>query len=617
METQTVSDVRADLSSEAGVLTMDDIVTLVTAQALGWEGLIGTEGQDPLQRAFFPGGLFGDGGAEGEAGFFTDPQRAGFFFAPVGTDTLETNGMFGGYAALFGNALLSLNQVPDGLFFDSDDDPTTEASLIAWQNAGQWYDTNGVVISDEDVATLLDNPAYEIAPIEDLANSNVNWSFDIGDLSTGEFTIRFVPVFAPIVAAAGTEYQFNVAAALDSANIPYLAADPEYLAIIAEIEGLPTAAEQQLALERAGTSYLRNFGTQGMLLTRMQAEQLFQMLAGRRTGNPNSNNAIAGSDHDDSIASMTNSLASVQVASNDPMRDVAMMVANAENGGVAQISEKMTAFISGAVSTGNIDGTVNGAGADYTGYAITAGLDYEVAPNLLAGAGLSYGANDGDIDDSRGELNVEAISVMTYLSYGSEVGFNADVMLGYSWLDYDNERRIVFGGINQTASSNTDGTQTTAALRAGYNFAFGDVIAGPSAQLQHLDLSVDGYTETGAGVLSMTVNDMDFESTTLWLGGQVSMPVEVASGTLRPSAHLHWVKEFEDGSNSVGTTFTGGTVPFTTPLDSRDENYIRGGVGVSSSLGNDGMNVALNYDGTFAHDDYSEHRATLSVQVKF
>lgn len=88
--------VRADLSSEAGVLTMDDIVTLVTAQALGWEGLIGTEGQDPLQRAFFPGGLFGDGGAEGEAGFFTDPQRAGFFFAPVGTDTLETNGMFGG-----------------------------------------------------------------------------------------------------------------------------------------------------------------------------------------------------------------------------------------------------------------------------------------------------------------------------------------------------------------------------------------------------------------------------------------------------------------------------------------------------------------------------------------
>lgn len=569
-----------------------------------------------VAATFFPDGLSGGGGQEGDAGYFSDPDRSGFVFVPEGTDTLTATSIFGAYTQLFGDGILSRNQVPEALFFDDDGDPATEAALLYWKAGDLWLDGDGIVQNSATVNALLDDDAYYVAIIEDLSNVNLNYSFDIGDLSVGQFTVRFVPVFAPIITAAQTEYQFNVALSLDQTEIPYLFLDQsaaagteaaispafaEFQQVTGALNALSSPAAIQQGLERAGTSYLRNFGVQAQLLGRDKLEQVLQHLSNGRSGR---SIATGGPSR---MASTTSEGAYA-----------AQMLAGGD--GSAQVSERLTTFLSGSLSTGDIDPTVNGIGADYTGYTIAAGADYRIVDTFRVGGALSYGNNSADIDDNRGELDVSGLSLIGFATFGGATGLYADIAGGYTWLDYDNDRNIVIGNLTRLAMSETEGRQTSFAAKAGYDVRFGPLIIGPSVQYQYYDLEVDGYSETGAGVLSMTVDDMEFKSETLWLGGQARLSSAVTGGSFEPRVSAHWVKEYEDDGFVVGTRFTDGVLPFLTPVDPRDKEYVRVGAGLVGNfqLGSGlPMEVSFNYDGTFGNADYSQHGFNLRAALRF
>lgn len=595
-------------------LSMDQVAELF-GQAAAWEGNGGVDGQNPFQRAAFSAGLFGTGGHNHDSGYFTNPERSGFVFVPEGTDTLAATSIFGGHASIFGDGLLSLNQVPEALVFDHDGDPDTEEIIVFWKAGDLWLDANGIVQDTAAVNTLLQDDAYSIDIIEDLSNVNLNYSFDLGDISGGKLTVRFLPVFSPIITSAQTEYQLNVAAALDQTEIPYLFRDQsaapgteavvtpafgEFQQVTSALNGLSSPAAIQQGLERAGTSYLRNFGIQSQLLGRDQLEQVLTHLNNGR-GKPSFGNGSA-----------------IALASADGGAAAAQMLANGN--GSTQMSDRVSAFLSGSISTGDIDRTMNGAGADYTGYTIAAGADYRLVDSFRIGAALSYGDNSADVEDNRGKLGVSGFSLLGYATYGTETGFYADIAGGYTWLDFDNKRNIMLGALNREANSKTDGKQVSFAAKAGYNFKLDRVIIGPNIQYQLYDLKVDGYSETGAGVLSMTVDDMDFKSQTLWLGGEASLPSAVGSGFIEPRISAHWVKEFKDDGFVVGTRFTDGVLPFFTPIDGRDKEFVRLGAALVGNFqaGNGRpVQISLNYDGTYGNRDYSQHRFNLRAALRF
>lgn len=595
-------------------LTMDQVGELL-GQAADWEGNGDVDGQNPLQRAFFPDGLFGNGGQEGDAGYFSSPDRSGFVFVPDGTDALAATSIFGAYTGFFGDGVLSRNQVPEALFFDDDGDPSTEAALLYWKAGDLWLDGAGIVQDAATVDAMLEQDAYYVDIIEDLSNINLNYSFDIGDLTVGEFTVRFIPVFSPMVTAAQTEYQFNVALALDQTEIPYLFLDQssatgsqaaisatfdEFQEVTDAINSLPNPASIQQALERAGTSYLRNYGVQAQLLGRDQLEHVLQHLSAGRGSAP-----IAASSARPERAEDAGTAAAETFANSD---------------GSAQVTDRLTVFLSGSLSTGDIDPTLNGAGSDYTGYTITTGADYHVYDSIRLGAAVSYGDNSANIDDGRGELDASAVTLMAYGTFGTDTGLYGDIVGGYSWLDFDNDRNIVIGTLNREASSKTDGKQKSFAAKAGYNFAFGPLVVGPSVQYQYYDLDVDGYSESGAGVLSMTVDDMNFLSETIWLGGQAKYQVPVGNGVIEPRASVHWVKEFKDDGFIVDTRFTDGVLPFFTPIDARDDAYVRAGASVAGKFKTNGglaVELFVAYDGTFGNSDYSQHRFHLGAALRF
>ena len=175
----------------------------------------------------FPFGLFGDANDSPNFlldGFFAS-ARTGFDIVQTAT-TLTSNGYYGDYFKMFGH-WNDQGNVPQGLFWDFDGNPDTDALLMAWQIGDDLWElrrtvgetcvgvecTPGITLGTYEtgsyayILSLLtdaNDPWLDIfAPgaIEDLANLNLNYALALGNFgSLTNFTIRTTVFPAPISA---------------------------------------------------------------------------------------------------------------------------------------------------------------------------------------------------------------------------------------------------------------------------------------------------------------------------------------------------------------------------------------------------------------------------------
>ncbi len=121
-----------------------------------------------------------------------------------GTDTLGSN-----YNALFGYWLPSKWQ-PTGIFWDDDNDPLTDAALVAFWGtapdasvgtAPSWHKgmaDNWAVPTDAEFLAWATSPLYTIGEIEDTLNLGLNYIVNVGSNAAlgNKFTIRITPHIA-------------------------------------------------------------------------------------------------------------------------------------------------------------------------------------------------------------------------------------------------------------------------------------------------------------------------------------------------------------------------------------------------------------------------------------
>ncbi len=187
---------------------------------------------DPEDLSTFSHGLFGPVDMHfPNVGFFDD-VRAGFQIdqypvLPGEVDTLTATATLelltgSNYADVPPGAGLPADQfgpwlpniwLPEGIYFDDDNDPETDDQLVAWYGYNpatltyEWmYGGNGVVnpvpfgtVSAQDLTAWFTSPVHYIGKIDDLANINLNYLVTIGDVTTfpvaagNTFTIRITP----------------------------------------------------------------------------------------------------------------------------------------------------------------------------------------------------------------------------------------------------------------------------------------------------------------------------------------------------------------------------------------------------------------------------------------
>lgn len=201
---------------ELGFGVGDTFTASTAGDGLGFSAGFETGPADVNTFSQYPFGLFGDASTNPNFtidGFF-DSARTGLML-DFAEDVIASNGMYGGYEAMFGD-WLSQDAVPEGLFWDYDG-PTEDADplLMAWFNGTQW-EVRREVNAAGDYAQALTTSLFfdpgqedEIAAllgidltrdvIEDLANLNVNYAILLGDnVGFDQFTLRVNTVPAPI-----------------------------------------------------------------------------------------------------------------------------------------------------------------------------------------------------------------------------------------------------------------------------------------------------------------------------------------------------------------------------------------------------------------------------------
>ncbi|BCN93312.1 hypothetical protein THMIRHAM_10970 [Thiomicrorhabdus immobilis] len=155
--------------------------------------------------ATFSAGLFGpaDPPKHPNDGFFSN-ATANYPVTLTDAGLLESSGVLASnYTSLFGDWIPS-NVAPSGVFYDDDNDPTTDAVLVAFWNNGQWLYGQAQSFAPVPDATLTqwaDNSLYSVGVIEDLLNLGLSYMVEVGDVNTivtqssyNNFTIRMIPV---------------------------------------------------------------------------------------------------------------------------------------------------------------------------------------------------------------------------------------------------------------------------------------------------------------------------------------------------------------------------------------------------------------------------------------
>ncbi|MCK0143936.1 choice-of-anchor F family protein [Aliiroseovarius sp. F20344] len=447
--------------------------------------------------AKLPEGLFGEGGHEGEIGFFSD-TKAGF-----ASTKSDARLIFGGlsnadYVAHFGTAMLDNTMTPDGLFWDDNGDPSDESALVAWNNLagdGWTYGTlalpanesarlaelasalgvkvadlgyaPGAAVPDKIVALAEENGLFETGEIEDLRNANLNFTITVGSLDGGEFTLLFTPAFAPIVEQTTTPYQFKVAGHLDAAaNVPYmdLGNAAAYGTAIEDLLAM-SKADRAEALERTGFSFLPAFSSLAFDFSRSQINTVTGILP--QTGESQVVSSSAGAASSWGLGEDTNWLLSV-------------------GGGRS-----------------SFDTTPNNIGyeTEFTTFSVGAEKQLDNGRSI----GLLIGSSSGTADayNARGSIDADSLSVAAFGR--AKIGEKGMIqgVIGYQDLSFDSTRNVM----GQTANGSTDGSQVFAAIKGEYMHTQGNFRFGPTASVEYYNLSVDAFREKGAGIWNLDVGE--------------------------------------------------------------------------------------------------------------
>ncbi|MGQ3486968.1 choice-of-anchor F family protein [Roseovarius pacificus] len=582
-------------------------------------------GLDPKLQvsAGLPDGLFGEGGNEGNIGFFTGPlptdkarlnavqttnDLLGFGdldpFDNVATD-MFTNQF---YINNFGTAFLDDRMVPDGLFWDDNDNPDDESALIAWNNpaGGGWTYGNialpadqaaraqeiadalgvnvaalnytpGGLVPPQIVALAQSNGLFAVDAIEDLRNANLNFTITVGNVAEGEFTLRIKPLFAPIIYEAGTASQLNVASALDTANVPYLGLDQGYINMINTIMGLSTTAQRQQALTQLGfTSGASYLGT-AFAAARDQSFALGTPTADLRNGGTISSNG---------------------------------------NTSTWTMAEGTTGFVSLAGRRSEVDATINDIGYETESKSIWVGLEKSTLSGLSFGAMVGAGTSDSDMDNGLGSVDADTIGVGLFARAPIGEKGAVQAMVGYQDLSYDSRRNIPIAGT--TAIGETDGSIFLAGLKGSWMIKTGGINWGPMASLEYYDVSVDGYTEAGAGLFNLTVGDIETSYTLATVGLQANTSWDTGASTFDLFGHLAYTTQ--SGGDSSTFTSIGALPGFGTSIDGFDDEWLDIGLGMSATIGRSGKGetkIGGKYQGALFGNGYESHGVSLFVKSTF
>ncbi len=262
-----------------------------------------------------------------------------------------------------------------------------------------------------------------------------------------------------------------------------------------------------------------------------------------------------------------------------------------------------------------VDRSAENLGFDETAYGIAAGA--QIALSEQWRGGLSFGYERSDIEaHDRAVTRGEQIHLGAVLKRQSGPWlWAAAVSGGYGWFDSDRFVDLPTPGI--IANSDKEITYLSGHLRAAYLIERGTWYLKPKVDVDVTHLKLDGYSETGAGALNLTVDDTSETIVSATPALEIGAEYGESGKTLyRPYLSVG-ATVFGDNDFSVSAKFEGtpsGVAPFAVASEFDDVlGVVSAGVDI---LSQSGVNLRVGYTGRFG-ERTEEHSGGLKLSIDF
>ena len=123
----------------------------------------------------------------------------------------------------------------------------------------------------------------------------------------------------------------------------------------------------------------------------------------------------------------------------------------------------------------------------------------------MAGISVGRSRTSVNLDDNWGEGDIKNTTGSLYGSYFTKHAY-IEGDFSYGKNKYNNYRYLTIGSIQRRADSDHDGDIFSAYLGGGYLFNVNKWTIGPFGSLIYVNLNEEGFTETGAYGLNLTVD---------------------------------------------------------------------------------------------------------------
>lgn len=273
----------------------------------------------------------------------------------------------------------------------------------------------------------------------------------------------------------------------------------------------------------------------------------------------------------------------------------------------------------GFANNGQQNNVQNMNGYDTKAYGLMVAYDMALNEQTRVGFGGGYANTTVDGNNASGRTKIDSYQVTGYFDHTVGTAFvQGAVTAGVD--KYEGSRSIIFPGINRTASAEYDGQQYSAIVSAGKHFAVNDFTVTPLASLQVSRISVDGYTEQGAGAASLRVASQDYDFVQSGLGVKVERIMQYGSQKFSPEVHYKWLHDFRSTTMQQSAAFTGGGGTFSAKGIDQDRDLHNLGAGItfiSCNCTNETWSVKALYDYKWNSSDYSSHQVSVLASKKF
>jgi len=296
---------------------------------------------------------------------------------------------------------------------------------------------------------------------------------------------------------------------------------------------------------------------------------------------------------------------------------MALKAGDCDNANACDVEPLWGVWGGGIGALGTVAGSSNAAGASYSLGGFMAGIDRKFGNGFRAG--VATGFNAASIY-TQGMPGYGTSNTLQFAVYGEYMvgAFYLDGLAGYAHSENRLSRPIVIPGLAfRTAQGFATANTFFGQLEAGYKIvvapSFGGFVT-PFARLQGTTSTQDGFTETGADSLNLTVAAQSTNSLRSVLGAQFGASIDTGwREKLAVVLRLGWSHEFGDVSRPVNASFLGApSLGFTTFGSTAPRDGVVLGLGANTAVA-ERTRVYLRYDGDLAGTN-TNHVLTAGVR---